>query len=89
LFALGASAGIGFAIPIDVVERVVPQVISRGRAPTPGTGMITGNEKSLPVKASQKAMALQLCLSETMSLGIRNKSTRAMATTCANAPVPA
>jgi 2-alkenal reductase len=41
----GASAGIGFAIPIDVVNRVVPQLISRGRAPTPGIGIITGDEE--------------------------------------------
>ncbi|KAA2244159.1 S1C family serine protease [Salinarimonas soli] len=40
----GASAGIGFAIPIDVVNRVVPQLINTGRVPTPGLGIIAGNE---------------------------------------------
>jgi 2-alkenal reductase len=40
----GASAGIGFAIPIDVVNRVVPQLIATGRVPTPGLGIIAGNE---------------------------------------------
>lgn len=41
----GTSAGIGFAIPIDVVNRVVPELIGRGRAPTAGIGIITGNEE--------------------------------------------
>ena len=40
----GTSAGIGFAIPIDVVNRVVPELISNGRVPTPGIGIVSGNE---------------------------------------------
>jgi S1-C subfamily serine protease len=28
----GASAGIGFAIPVDEVNRVVPQIIHQGKA---------------------------------------------------------
>jgi 2-alkenal reductase len=40
----GASAGIGFAIPVDAVNRVVPQIIATGRVPTPGIGIIAGNE---------------------------------------------
>ena len=35
----GSSAGIGFAIPADLVNRVVPSLISRGRAPLPGIGI--------------------------------------------------
>jgi len=35
----GASAGIGFAIPVDLVNRVVPSLIARGRAPLPGIGI--------------------------------------------------
>lgn len=44
IFPSGANAGIGFAIPIDVVNRVVPEFIGQGRVPTPGIGIITGNE---------------------------------------------
>ena len=33
----GASAGIGFAIPVDVVNRVVPELIRNGRVPNPGS----------------------------------------------------
>jgi 2-alkenal reductase len=40
----GTSAGIGFAIPIDVVNRVAPEIISRGYVPTPGLGIIAANE---------------------------------------------
>jgi S1-C subfamily serine protease len=40
----GTSAGIGFAIPIDVVNRVVPQIIGKGHVPTPGIGIVAGNE---------------------------------------------
>jgi 2-alkenal reductase len=39
----GASAGIGFAIPVDTVNRVVPRIIATGSAPTPGIGIITAN----------------------------------------------
>jgi 2-alkenal reductase len=40
----GASAGIGFAIPVDVVNRVVPELIRSGRVPTPGIGIVAANE---------------------------------------------
>jgi S1-C subfamily serine protease len=40
----GTNAGIGFAIPVDVVNRVVPQLIRDGRVPTPGIGIIAANE---------------------------------------------
>jgi 2-alkenal reductase len=40
----GAYAGIGFAIPVDVVNRVVPQIIRSGRMPNPGLGIIVGQE---------------------------------------------
>jgi 2-alkenal reductase len=35
----GAFAGIGFSVPVDVVNKVVPQLIARGRVPTPGIGV--------------------------------------------------
>lgn len=35
----GAFAGIGFAIPVDVVERIVPQLIKDGRVTRPGMGV--------------------------------------------------
>ncbi|MGJ3263601.1 MAG: S1C family serine protease [Salinarimonas sp.] len=40
----GASAGIGFAVPIDVVNEVVPQLIRDGTVPTPGIGVVIGED---------------------------------------------
>jgi 2-alkenal reductase len=37
--ASGSSAGVGFAIPVDLVNRIVPVLIARGRAPLPGIGI--------------------------------------------------
>jgi S1-C subfamily serine protease len=35
----GASAGVGFAIPVDTVNRVVPQLIARGKYSRPDLGV--------------------------------------------------
>jgi S1-C subfamily serine protease len=35
----GASAGIGFAVPVDTVNRVVPELIREGRVGRPGIGV--------------------------------------------------
>lgn len=35
----GASVGIGFAIPVDIVNRSVPQILKHGRVITPGLGI--------------------------------------------------
>jgi S1-C subfamily serine protease len=40
----GTSAGIGFAIPIDSVNRVVPELIRKGSVPTPGIGIVAASE---------------------------------------------
>lgn len=40
----GTSAGIGFAIPADIVNRVVPELIRNGRVPTPGIGIVAASE---------------------------------------------
>ena len=40
----GQSAGIGFAIPVDIVSRVVPELIQNGRVPTPGVGIVAAAE---------------------------------------------
>jgi 2-alkenal reductase len=42
----GSNAGIGFAIPMDVVNRVVPQLIRDGRVPTPGIGIVAVGEQA-------------------------------------------
>jgi 2-alkenal reductase len=40
----GASAGVGIAIPVDIVNRVAAQLISKGHVPTPGIGIAAATE---------------------------------------------
>jgi 2-alkenal reductase len=40
----GAYAGVGFAVPIDTVARVVPQLISNGRVPIAGIGILAADQ---------------------------------------------
>ena len=39
----GASSGIGFAIPVDTINRVVPRLIKNGTVPTAGIGIVSAN----------------------------------------------
>jgi S1-C subfamily serine protease len=41
----GASAGIGFAIPVDEVNRIVPQLIQHGKIVRPGLGIHVANDQ--------------------------------------------
>jgi S1-C subfamily serine protease len=41
----GASAGVGFAVPVDTVNRIVPQLIQHGRIVRPGLGIHIGNDQ--------------------------------------------
>jgi S1-C subfamily serine protease len=42
----GTNAGIGFAIPVDVVNRIVPELIASGRVPVPGIGVVVPDESA-------------------------------------------
>ncbi len=55
--ASGSSSGIGFAIPADLVNRVVPALISRGRAPLPGIG-VTPVRPDLVARAGVRGVVL-------------------------------
>ncbi|MCI4444699.1 MAG: trypsin-like peptidase domain-containing protein [Candidatus Aminicenantes bacterium] len=35
----GASSGVGFAIPVDIIKKIVPQIIKYGRVIRPGLGI--------------------------------------------------
>lgn len=41
----GSFAGIGFAVPVDVVNRVVPKLITNGKVPRPGIGILVLDEE--------------------------------------------
>jgi S1-C subfamily serine protease len=40
----GSNAGIGFAIPVDIVNRIIPQLVREGHVPTPGIGIVAASE---------------------------------------------
>lgn len=42
----GSSAGIGFAVPVDVINQVVPELIAKGKYPRPGIGIVVLDEAS-------------------------------------------
>jgi len=42
----GSSAGIGFAVPVDIVNRIVPQIIATGRPERPGLGVHLASDRS-------------------------------------------
>ena len=42
--ASGSSAGIGFAVPVDTVNRIVPQLIKNGKAARPGLGILLAGD---------------------------------------------
>jgi len=54
----GTSAGIGFAIPVDLVKRVVPEIIRTGRAPRPGIGIAAADERIASQLGVQGVMVL-------------------------------
>ena len=45
----GASAGVGFAIPIDTVSRVVPQIIENGKYQRPTLGIRIDDRVAAPI----------------------------------------
>lgn len=40
----GSHAALGFAIPVDLAKRIVPELISNGRVSTPGIGIVPADE---------------------------------------------
>lgn len=46
LFDTGASSGIGFAVPVDIVNRIVPRLIRDGSVPRPGIGIVVMGEET-------------------------------------------
>lgn len=50
----GSSAGIGFAIPVDTVNRVVPQIIATGHYQRPSLGISVNDQVSRAILAEEK-----------------------------------
>ena len=51
----GQSAGIGFAIPVATIARIVPQLISAGRIVRPETGIVAVTQSEIGLRISQLA----------------------------------
>ncbi len=66
----GASAGVGFAVPVDTVNRVVPQLITNGRYAPPSLGIDTDETLS-------QAIARQLGVTGVAVLRVPAKSINA------------
>lgn len=54
----GTFAGVGFAIPVDTVNRIVPSLIKNGRAPLPGIG-ITALPEEVSARAGVRGIIVQ------------------------------
>ena len=55
----GSSAGIGFAIPVDEVNRVVPQLIAHGKITRPGLGVQVATDQVSHQLGVEGALVLQ------------------------------
>ncbi|MER3415815.1 MAG: 2-alkenal reductase [Gemmataceae bacterium] len=56
----GANAGIGFAIPVDQVNRIVPQIIRHGRYRKPGLGVQLAPDQWVQDLGLEGAMILEV-----------------------------
>ena len=58
----GSSAGIGFAVPVDIVNQIVPQLIKTGHVPRPGIGVTV-----LPEEVAARIGVNGLIISDVLS----------------------
>jgi len=54
----GAYAGIGFAVPVDEINRVVPQLIKNGKLIRPGIGVTLADERATKMLGIKGALIL-------------------------------
>ncbi len=54
----GASAGVGFAVPVSTIQRIVPQIIKTGRAEQVGLGIRIDGEQRLERRAGIRGVAV-------------------------------
>lgn len=56
----GAYSGVGFAIPVDTVNRIVPQLIRHGRIVRPGLGVHIGTDQLLQQYGMEGVLVLRV-----------------------------
>jgi S1-C subfamily serine protease len=56
----GTSAGIGFAVPVDIVNRVVPDLIAHGHAMRPGLGVSIASDAAARSRGIEGVIILEV-----------------------------
>jgi len=56
----GASAGIGFAVPVDIINEIVPQLIAHGRVIRPYLGIILASDAHTRRRGFEGVMVLSV-----------------------------
>ncbi len=56
----GSSAGIGFAVPVDTVNRIVPQLVRHGKVVRPGLGVVLADDNLARRFGLEGALVLQV-----------------------------
>jgi S1-C subfamily serine protease len=54
----GSSAGLGFAVPVDTISRIVPQLIKHGKVIRPGLGIGVMSEDMREMYVGEKGVAI-------------------------------
>ena len=56
----GASAGVGFAVPVDAVNAVVPQLVAHGKVTRPGLGVVPVSDSQTQRRGIRGVMILSV-----------------------------
>jgi S1-C subfamily serine protease len=58
--ASGTSIGIGFAVPVDTVRQIVPQLIEHGKVVRPGLGVVLANDRIVQELGLEGALVIDV-----------------------------
>jgi len=77
----GGSAGIGFAVPVDIVNQVVPELILYGRIQRPGLGIRIDPRSAIPLSEGLEGAHIQEVMADSAGeraglLGVRQIQNR-------------
>lgn len=60
----GSSAGLGFAVPVDSIKRIVPEIIEHGKVIRPGLGFVPLEERYKEYFGIKKGMVIKSVLKD-------------------------
>jgi S1-C subfamily serine protease len=67
----GASAGVGFAVPVDTINRVVPQIITKGHYFPPSLGIEVDDSLSRAIEREIGVAGVAVLRASTTASGLR------------------